>query len=151
MPATSLLFALLGIVAGSFLSVQAGINAQLSRGLGSPVLASVVSFAVGLATLLLGAWASGAALPSRAMVAGLPAYAWFGGGMVGAAYMTANVFLTPRIGTAAMMSLAICGQLLAALVIDRFGLLGLAVRPLGLARILGAAMLLGGALLITRF
>ncbi len=151
MPATSLLFALLGIVAGSFLSLQAGINAQLSRGLGSPVLASVVSFAVGLTTLLLGAWVSGAALPTRAMAASLPAYAWFGGGVVGASYMVANVFLTPRIGTAAMMSLAICGQLLAALAIDQFGLLGLATRQVGPARVLGAAMLLGGAFLITRF
>ena len=50
-----------------------------------------------------------------------------------------------------MMSLAICGQLLAALAIDQFGLLGLATRQVGPARVLGAAMLLGGAFLITRF
>jgi transporter family-2 protein len=151
LPATSLLLAVLAVVAGSFLSIQAAINAQLSRGIGSPVLAAVVSFAAGLAALLVGSWASGASLPARGMAAGVPAYAWVAGGLLGASYLTANIFLTPRLGTAAMMSLAICGQLLAALAIDRYGLLGLAVRPVGLARLLGAAMLLGGAFLITRF
>ena len=146
-----LLLAALGVLAGSLLSVQAAINARLGRGLGHPVLAATVSFSVGLAVLVAGAVLSGAALPTRAVAAQVPAYAWFAGGLLGAGYMTANILLTPRLGTAAVMSLAIGGQLVAALLLDQFGALGLSARPVGVERLVGAALLLGGVYLITRY
>jgi transporter family-2 protein len=148
---TPLLLATLGVLAGSLLSVQAAINAQLSRGLGHPVLAAVVSFSAGLAALVASAVLLGLAIPSRAAVATVPAYAWFAGGLLGAGYMSANILLTPRLGTAAVMSLAIGGQLLAALLLDHFGVLGLAPRAAGIERLVGAGLLLGGVYLITRY
>ena len=49
------------------------------------------------------------------------------------------------------MSLAIGGQLLAALLLDHFGVLGLAPRAAGIERLVGAGLLLGGVYLITRY
>ncbi len=151
MSRTPLLLAALGVLAGSLLSVQAAINAQLSRGLGHPVLAAVVSFSAGLAALVASAVLLGLAIPSRATAASIPAYLWFTGGLLGAGYLSANILLTPRLGTGAVMSLAIGGQLLAALLLDHFGVLGLAPRAAGIERLVGAGLLLGGVYLITRY
>lgn len=141
--------ALLGVLAGSLLSFQAAVNAQLSRGLGSPLLAALVSFAVGTLGLLAFVLLSGKA-PAAETWRSLPLYVWIAGGLLGAAYVSANIFLTPRIGTGAVMSLIVCGQLTAALALDHFGLLGLAERGLGPGRLAGAALLVVGVFLITR-
>lgn len=44
------------MLAGALLSLQAPINAGLGRALGHPLLAAAVSFSVGLAALLAGAY-----------------------------------------------------------------------------------------------
>ena len=46
------------------------------------------------------------------------------------------------------MSFAIAGQLLAAMLLDRFGVLGMAVRETTLGRLAGAALLIAGVVLI---
>jgi len=46
--------------------------------------------------------------------------------------------------------LALSGQLIAALVLDHYGLLGLSVHPLSLWRVVGTILLLAGVALITR-
>jgi transporter family-2 protein len=56
--------------------------------------------------------------------------------------------LTPRIGVAALMALGIAGQLFTALLIDRFGLFGLAERGLTMGRVSGALLVLAGALMV---
>lgn len=151
MSRTPLLLAALGVLAGSLLAIQAAINAQLSRSLGHPILAAVVSFSAGLAALLAGALLLSLTVPSRATAASIPAYLWVTGGLLGASYLSANILLTPRLGTGAVMSLAIGGQLLAALLLDHFGLLGLTPRAVGVERLVGAGLLLGGVYLITRY
>lgn len=150
MSPTPLLLALTGVLAGALLSVQAPINAELGRALGHPLLAAAVSFSVGLAVLLAGVALGGVGAPARAAAAAVPAYAWVAGGLLGAAYLTASILLTPRLGTAALMSLVICGQLLAALALDHLGLFGLARRSAGAGRLVGVGLLLAGAYLVTR-
>lgn len=147
-----LLLPLLGVLAGALLSIQAGINAQLSRGLGSPFLAALVSFGVGTLGLAAFVLALGTAMGTGTAPSwrALPLHVWLAGGLLGACYVSANIFLVPRLGTAAVMSLIVCGQLLMALALDHFGLLGLAERGLGPARLAGAALLLAGVFLITR-
>jgi transporter family-2 protein len=71
-----------------------------------------------------------------------------GGGLLGAAYVTFVIILTPKLGTAATMAFIIAGQLLAALVLDQIGAFDLVVREITLGRVAGAVMLLAGALLI---
>ena len=60
------------------------------------------------------------------------------GGAIGATYVSANVFLAPRIGAGALLCLVVAGQLFGALVIDRFGLFGLAMRELSFGRVASA-------------
>jgi transporter family-2 protein len=46
------------------------------------------------------------------------------------------------------MAFIVTGQLLAGMIIDRLGLLGVAVREMSLGRVAGAALLVAGAVLI---
>ena len=52
------------------------------------------------------------------------------------------------IGAAALMAFLVAGQLLAGMMVDRVGFLGVAVREISTGRIVGAVLLLAGALMI---
>jgi transporter family-2 protein len=54
------------------------------------------------------------------------------------------------LGAGGVTAALVAGQLIAALVIDRLGLLGVHEVLIGWQRVLGAALVIGGAVLITR-
>jgi transporter family-2 protein len=121
-------------------------NATLARAIGSPVWASAVSFVIGLLALVGFATVTGSRA-STATLGQMPAWAWMGG-LLGAVYVASVTILGPRLGGMTMVALVIAGQLLLALAVDQFGILGypqIAVTP---TRLLGAALLLTGALLV---
>ncbi len=142
------LWSLLGVLAGAFIAIQAPINAQLARGLGVPVAAAAISFLAGAIVLGIVTFfttrAQGIAIDWRAPAPWL----FVAGGALGAVYVTSSVMLTPRIGAAALMAFLVAGQLLAGMLVDRIGFLGVAVREISMGRIVGAALLLVGALMI---
>lgn len=142
------LWSLLGVLAGAFVAIQAPVNAQLARGLGMPVAAASISFLVGAVVLgaiaFLAARTQGVAVDWRAPAPWL----FIAGGCLGAFYVTSSVLLIPRIGTAALMAFLVAGQLLAGMLVDRAGYLGVAVREISMGRIAGAMLLLAGALMI---
>ncbi|TIW02491.1 MAG: DMT family transporter [Mesorhizobium sp.] len=142
-------WSLLGILSGAFIAIQAPINSQLARGLGLPVAAAAFSFLSGAIVLGIIAFAvvrlQGISLDWKAPAPWL----FIAGGMLGGFYVTLSTILTPRIqGAAALMAFLVAGQLLAGMLIDRVGFLGVAVREISLGRVAGAVMLLAGALLI---
>ena len=85
--------------------------------------------------------------PDRKEKAAAP-WLFVAGGMLGGFYVTLSTILTPRIGAAALMAFLVTGQLLAGMLIDRAGLLGVAVREISVGRVAGALLLLAGALMI---
>ena len=70
------------------------------------------------------------------------------GALFGVVYMLAIVFAVPRVGTAAATVAVISGQLLMSLLIDHFGWLSNAVRPLDASRYVAMALLIGAIGLI---
>ena len=143
-----LVWSLLGILSGAFIAVQAPINAQLARGLGLPVAAAAFSFLSGAIVLgiisIVVTRFDGIALDWKAPAPWL----FVAGGVLGGFYVTLSTILIPRIGTAALMAFLVAGQLMAGMVLDRIGFLGIAVREISLGRIFGAVRLLAGALLV---
>ena len=138
----------LGIVSGAFIAIQAPINSQLARGLGLPVAAAAFSFlsgaiVLGIATLVV-TRAQGISLDWKAPAPWL----FVAGGLLGGSYVTISTILIPRIGAAALMALIVAGQLLAGMLMDRIGFLGMAVREISLGRVAGAILLMAGAVLI---
>ncbi|MBX3598604.1 MAG: DMT family transporter [Rhizobiaceae bacterium] len=145
----NVLWPLLGILAGGFVAVQAPVNAELSRNLGMPVAAAGISFfvgavALGLVTSILLASGSVAPLNWRAP----PLWMFIAGGLLGASFVTSTILLAPRVGAASLMAFLVAGQLIAGLMLDRLGILGLAVREVTMGRLAGAGLLLIGALLV---
>ena len=144
----AILYSALALLAGFLFPFQASVNSQLGRGIGGPIAATVVSFACGLAFILAADLVVFRQIPAVADVLRQPAYLLFTGGAIGAVFLGASVFLAPRIGAGALLCLVVAGQLLGALVIDRFGLFGLATRELSFGRLAGAALVLAGALIV---
>lgn len=138
----------LGILSGAFIAVQAPINSQLARGLGLPVAAAAFSFlsgaiVLGLATVVV-TRGQGISLDWKAPSPWL----FVAGGILGGAYVTISTILIPRIGAAALMAFLVAGQLVAGMLLDRIGFLGMAVREISLGRLVGAILLMAGAVLI---
>jgi transporter family-2 protein len=134
-------------LAGIGFSLQAPTNAALAKASGSVVLAALVSFVIGTATLLA-IWAifdRTAPAPLRSA----PNWAWFGG-FYGAGFVVAMAYAAPRLGLATALTVAIASQIGTAIVLDHFGLLGLKAHPVGAVRLAGAAMVLAGAVLVRR-
>ena len=138
---------LLTAVVGGVLALQAPINAGLGRVTGQ-LPAALVSFTVG--TLLL---AVIVALSGE--VAGLGStfeVRWYYliGGALGAAYVTIALIAVRSIGAGGVAAATITGQLVAAVAIDRLGILGLDRTPISAARVAGVVMLLAGTYLVIR-
>ena len=139
---------LLVFIAGAFVALQAPTNAMLAKAGGSPILAALISFIVGTVALLI-VWGVSGNRPGTAAFAGLPWYAWVGG-LYGAVFVAVAAYAAPKIGVAALITIAIAGQIAMALWLDHVGAMGLAKEPINLGRILGAALVVAGVVLVRR-
>lgn len=139
---------LLVLAAGGMISLQAPTNAMLARAGGSPVLAALISFAVGT-VVLLGVWLASGSRPRSSSFAGLPPYAWLGGAY-GALYVAVAAYAAPKIGLASLITIGIAGQIVMALLLDHVGALGLPRDPLSIGRIAGALLVVAGVVLVRR-
>lgn len=142
----ALLAALLVFAGGGMLAVQAPTNALLARAGGSPVLAALISFAVGTLALAVVWFATG----KRANIAGfeaLPWYTWVGG-IYGAFFVAIAAYAAPRIGLAPLITISVAGQIAMALWLDQAGALGLPHEPITPGRMIGALLVVGGVILV---
>jgi len=134
---------------GVTLSAQAAVNAHLGKNLGNAELGAFISLALSALIMLLYCLVSRPALPSRATLSHIPLWAWLGG-LFGAANLTATILLAPKIGLGTLSGLIIAGLLITSVVLDHFGLLGMARHPVVFGRIAGVLLLLAGVVLIKR-
>lgn len=143
-----MLAVLFGVLAGACLPVQTSVNTRLRLSVGSPLLASLLSFTVGTVALAAATLvATGRAYPELGLAAGSPWWTFIGG-MLGVFVLTGNILLFPRIGGVQTVVLPIAGQVLMGLAIDAFGIFGSAVVPLSVSRIAGGLAVLLGVLLV---
>src|SRR5215472_6398551 len=98
----------LAFVAGLLLTVQVGFNAALRNAFGNPGTAALANFLVGTTGLCLYLLLTRAEWPSKTALAGVPAWAWFGG-LFGAFYVASSVVVGPRLGAAALLALTVFG------------------------------------------
>jgi transporter family-2 protein len=138
----------LAAMAGVLVGMQAPVNSRLGRNVGS-VQAATFSFLVGSLALVLIASLFYGGLGSFASATKAPWWALFGG-LLGAVYVTVAILTVRTLGVSALTAAVIAGQLGAAVVIDRFGLLGVARQPIGVQRIVGLGLLVAGVFLVVR-
>ena len=143
-------FLLLAFLAGAVLPVQTGVNSRLAGTVGHPTLASLISFIVGTLGLLVYTLALRIPLPQMSALSNAPFWIWFGG-MLGAFFIATTTTLAAKIGATVLVGLIIAGQLIVAVLLDHFGLLGFSPHPINLWRILGILLLIAGVFLIKQF
>ena len=139
---------ILVFVAGGMVALQAPTNGMLAKAGGSPVLAALISFGVGVAALACILIASGHRASAHSFTA-LPWYAWLGGAY-GAVYVAVAAYAAPKIGLASFITIGIAGQLFIALWLDHGGALGLERKPISFAQLGGVLLVLAGVFLVRR-
>src|SRR5690349_14156311 len=112
---------LLTFLAGAFLPIQGGLNARLGKAAENPVYASLFSFIVGAAGLVL------YILLTRQTISwtGLkeaPATVWTGG-LLGAFYVTVIILAFPKLGPGLTFGLIVAGQMIISVLLEHFNIL----------------------------
>jgi bacterial/archaeal transporter family-2 protein len=141
---------LIALIAGILLPVQAGLNHKVSQQMGHTLWGALLSFLVGtLSIILYMVWTRvpvGLGQNARNLA---PVY-WLPG-LIGAFFVSMAIVIVPRLGAALTFALVITGQMVSALLLDHFGLLGMEVKSINFLRLLGVLMLVGGVILIRKF
>lgn len=138
----------LAVAAGCLVGLQAPVNARLGRQVGA-LQAATVSFTIGTLALVLVASLSSGGLSGVADATRAPWWALIGG-LLGAFYVTVALLTVRTLGLSALTAIVVSGQLAIAVVIDRFGLLGIAKQHIDAPRIVGLVLLLIGVVLVVR-
>jgi transporter family-2 protein len=146
-PSSFLLFALVTLFAGASVTIQQVLNANLRTELGSPWWAAAVSYLVGLAaTASIALLARGPGF-AASFARTSPSLSWTGG-LFGATFITIAILMVPRLGAATTLALMVLGQMAASVLLDHYGVLGLAQHPLSLLRLAGVACIILGVVLV---
>lgn len=138
--------AALMLAAGIGIPVLAALNAQLGARIASPPAAAMILFVVAFSAALLvtvlttgtGPLAAAPAQPKHLFLAGL----------LVAFYVISITTVAPKFGVGNAVFFVLIGQMIAAALIDHFGLFGARVKPMSLPRGAGIAFMMAGVALI---
>jgi transporter family-2 protein len=138
----------IGVGAGCLVGMQAPINSRLGRSVGT-AQAATFSFLVGTVALVAvtAFWSGG--LGGLGNIGKAPWWALVGG-LLGAVYVTVALVAVRTLGASGLTAVVIAGQLIISVVIDRFGLLGVARQHIDAPRIAGLVLLAVGVALVVR-
>ena len=149
----SLVYYFLSFIAGLALTLQVSINTQLRLAVNSPLFSSLISFAIGtiaLAIIFFFSLSSGNYSLTQTNFSSLSLWL-FSGGLLGAFYVFITILASPKIGFANLFSLVLCWQVLLAVLLDHYGILGNTLHAFTPLRALGVLFLIAGVYLIHRF
>jgi bacterial/archaeal transporter family-2 protein len=143
------LWIVLALLSGAFLPIQAVLNARLGKTISSPFYASMISFIIGVFSLLLYILLT----QQHAALTEIKKAPWyvFAGGALGAFYVTAIILAVPRIGPALTFGLVVAGQMLIAIILDHFNILVAQQHSINIWRILGVLLIVSGVMIIRKF
>ncbi|MDR3575792.1 MAG: DMT family transporter [Anaerolineaceae bacterium] len=145
MPGLALVL-LIGLIGGISVGVQSPIAGAMGQKVGGTASSAIIHLSGFIFSVILLVIRGGENIQEWT---GLPWY-MLGAGIFGLIlYQTINVTL-PRLGATTMLVLIIIGQLLTGVVLDSFGLLGVALRPIDLTRIIGVVVLIIGGYLVVK-
>jgi len=135
------IFGVILFIAGAGIPLMAAVNAGLGVRLGSPIPAVFVLFL--LAFTITAVLTLTNPLPSKAEIVAIPPHYYLGGVFV-AFYVLSITWIAPKIGLGNAIFIVLFGQLVAAAIIDHFGLLNVSKAPTTIARIVGIGLMVIG-------
>ena len=132
---------------GGLIALQAPINSHLGKATGT-LPAALISFSIGTVVLLAIVVVTG----HLDEMSGMTNVRWYYllGGVLGAAYVTTVLLTVRTLGAGGVTAATVAGQLTAAMVVDRLGVLGLEKTPVTAARLIGVVLLFAGTVLVIR-
>ncbi len=145
----NIIYYILAFLCGVTNSTQSGVNAELRKSINNPIIAAIISFSSGLLALILISPFFKENIPSLATIKSLE---WWKltGGILGAFFVTTVIMSVQKIGSANMIALIVAGQLVTAMLLDHFGLIGFKVHPINIFRIFGGVLIVLGVYLIMK-
>ena len=145
----TLVWQLFGNLSGAILAMQPAINAQLAIGIGSSLMASLISFACGTVLLLLFAccFRQHRSNIMRIFTEKRPLWTW-AGGLLGVCFVVGQTILVQHVGVGLLTILNIFGMLVASVFIDHYGLLGAERRPITPKKFFGLVLVLAGIIML---
>ena len=141
-----LFYILLATFSGAVLPLQILVNATLGQKANGPLWATTLSFAVGTIVLIIYLAITRQPIPSLSQLNSVPLWAWTGG-IIGAFYVATTIIIVRPLGTTLLMAFIVAGQMIAALILDHFGILQ-STRAITLPHIIGTILLMIGVILI---
>lgn len=144
---TILFVVLVGLAGGVAIGFQGPLTSLMSQRVGTIESVFIVHLGGAIAALLpLLLFTHGGNLSSWRTVP------WYGllAGVLGLPILGAISYTIPRLGVATTIILVVAGQLVIGAILDNFGLLGAAVRPLAFTRIIGMGVVFAGVWLMVR-
>ncbi|MBU6412438.1 MAG: DMT family transporter [Planctomycetes bacterium] len=141
------LYLLMALLAGVATAYQPGLNARFASHTPSRLYGALLNFVVGAFAMGLITLLARAPAPTSASLSAAPWWSYLGG-TLGAFFVTTAVMLVPKMGNASYLAAMIAGQLMASVVIDHFGHMGLDQHPFTWGKAVGIALMLAGVLCI---
>jgi transporter family-2 protein len=141
-------FAVLALVAGACIAVQASMNALLGEVLGSSLKATSYAFFTSFILVSLLALIQWQAVPNNTLPR-VPWYLWFSC-VFSVLGVASFYYLIPKMGVGNMMSYALTGQIIFAMLISHFGLFYSPIKVIDLSKLLGMVLLIAGIILINK-
>ncbi|HDA5396047.1 TPA: DMT family transporter [Staphylococcus aureus] len=148
-----LFWLLLGFIFGFFPPIQTTINSALASHTHSPAFASLVSFTIGSIMLLIltAIFNRSLKLKTSHLKFGKLKPIYFTGGILGMAFVTANIILMPHMGAALTTLIGMFGQILMGILIDHFGLFSSPKIAMTSRKTIGLLCILTGIILLRLF
>ena len=135
---------IVGVSGGAIFAMQPPMNSLLSAELASAVHAALFSFLSATAVLFMIVVLRGdrRRLP-HIFSTDRPWWSWLGG-IIGGTFVTGFAFFAAKVGIGLLLVTSICGLLTCSLVIDKYGVLGAAKKPVGAVQYIGLLCVMAG-------
>lgn len=136
------------VIVGCLIGLQAPVNSRLGNAVGN-LPAAAISFLIGTTVLVVLASVVGSGWSRVGEVRNV-GWTYLTGGLLGAAYVGTALVTVRALGAGGVTAATIAGQLVAALIVDQFGLLGVEQRGITPLRLAGALLLAAGTALVVK-
>jgi transporter family-2 protein len=141
------IYLLAALIGGAILPVQVALNSLLKGYVGQPMQVTFISYLAGTIASLIICLFLRYPSPNLTSLSQTSWWMWVGG-CLGTLYVWSTIFATPKIGAGLTLALTIAGQMIAALFLDHFGLIGLTKYPASPLRITGTVFVIIGVSLV---
>ncbi|BAZ70801.1 MAG: DMT family transporter [Pelatocladus maniniholoensis HA4357-MV3] len=141
------IYLIAALIGGAILPVQVALNTLLKSYIGKPMQVTFISYLAGTIASFTICFFAHYPLPTLTSLSQTSWWMWIGG-CLGTLYVWSTIFAAPKIGAALTLGLTIAGQMIAALFLDHFGLIGLNKYPATSLRITGTLFVIIGVSLV---